>query len=72
MLLGRLRLPLSKAIEAYMKLSPGLSITPAKDDDDREFITEEFERLFLEILLDAGFGPDEPMLDNAGTTGTKT
>jgi hypothetical protein len=66
-LIGRLRLAPSKAIEAYMKLVAVIPNEPAKDDDERKKNTEEFKAAFMEVLEDAGFNRLTPMLDEKGT-----
>jgi hypothetical protein len=65
-LIGRLRLIPSKALEAYMKLTPALSVKPTKDEVERKGNTALFEKLFLEVLSDAGFAADTQMLDDNG------
>ena len=64
-LIGRLRLPPSKAIEAYMKLAAVMPNAPAKDDEQRKRNTEAFRMTFIEILKEAGLGPDTPMIDDS-------
>jgi len=64
-LIGRLRLPLSKAIEAYMKLAAVMPNAPAKDDEERKGNTEAFRKTFIDILKEAGLGPDTPMIDDS-------
>ena len=66
-LIGRLRLSPSKAIEAYMKLAVVMPKEPAKDEDERKENTEEFKAAFIEVLEDAGFDQDTPMLDEDET-----
>ena len=66
-LIGRLRLSPSKAIEAYMKLVVVMPNEPAKGEDERKKNTEEFKAAFIEVLEDAGFDQDAPMLDEDGT-----
>ena len=66
-LIGRLRLSPSKAIEAYMKLVVVMPNEPAKDEDERKKNSEEFKAAFIEVLEDAGFDQDTPMLDEDGT-----
>jgi hypothetical protein len=66
LLIGRLRLTPSKALEAYMKLMPALSVKPTNDDKERKRNTVLFEKLFLEVLSDAGFEAGSPMLDDNG------
>jgi hypothetical protein len=70
-LLGRLGLKSSEAIEAYRKLEPALSVGPAKDDEERKRNSETFETAFREVLSDAGFEADTPMI-TTDTTKTKT
>jgi hypothetical protein len=65
-LIGRLRLSPSKAIEAYMKLVWALPTEPAKDDEERKRNTEAFKVAFTEVLEEAGFEPNAPMLDDNG------
>jgi hypothetical protein len=64
-LIGRLRLSPSKAIEAYMKLAAVIPNAPAKDDEERRGNTEAFRNIFLGILQDAGFDADTPMIDDS-------
>ena len=66
-LIGRLRLSPSKAIEAYMKLVVVIPNEPAKDEDERKKDTEEFKAVFIEVFEDAGFDQHTPMLDEDGT-----
>jgi hypothetical protein len=66
-LIGRLRLSPSKAIEAYMKLVAVIPNEPANDDDGRKRNTEEFRAAFIEVLEDAGFDEHTPMVDEDGT-----
>ena len=61
-LLGRLGLKSSEAIEAYQKLEPALSVEPAKHDEERKRNSEAFETAFREVLSDAGFEADAPMI----------
>ena len=61
-LLGRLGLKSSEAIEAYQKLEPALSVGPAKDDEERKRNSEAFEAAFREVLSDAGLEADTPMI----------
>jgi hypothetical protein len=62
LLLGRLGLKSSEAIDAYIKLEPALSVGPAKDDEERRRNSEAFETAFREVLSDAGFEADTPMI----------
>jgi hypothetical protein len=66
-LIGRLRLSPSKAIEAYMKLVAVMPKEPAKDDEERKINTAKFKAAFVEVLEDAGFDQNTPMLDEDGT-----
>ena len=67
-LIGRLRLSPSKAIEAYMKLVVVMPNEPAKGEDERKKNTEEFKAAFIEVLEDAGFDQHTPILDEADGT----
>jgi hypothetical protein len=49
-----------------MKLMPTLSVMPAEHKKERKRNTAAFEKAFLEVLSDAGFTADSPMLDNNG------
>ena len=62
-LIGRLRLSPSKAIEAYTKLGVAIPNESAKNDDESKVNTEEFKRAFMEVLEDVGFDQNTPMLD---------
>jgi hypothetical protein len=66
-LIGRLRLSPSNAIEAYMKLVAEMPNEPAKNDEERKKNTEEFKAAFVEVLEGAGFDQQTPMLDEDGT-----
>ena len=50
-----------------MKLAVVMPNQPAKDEDERKKNTEEFKAAFIEVLEDAGFDQDTPMLDDKGT-----
>jgi hypothetical protein len=65
-LIGRLRLSPSQAIKAYTKLVRALPTEPAKDDNEKNRNTEVFKAAFTEVLKEAGFEPDTPMLDDNG------
>jgi hypothetical protein len=43
-----------------------LPTEPAKDDDEKKRNTEVFKSAFTEVLKEAGFEPNAPMLDNNG------
>ena len=62
-LIGRLRLSLSQAIEAYMKLEAVMPKEPAKDDQERSRNSAAFKTAFMEVLKEAGFEADTPMVD---------
>ena len=62
-LIGRLRLSPSQAIEAYMKLEAVMPTETAKDDQERRRNSAAFRTAFLEVLKEAGFEPDAPMVD---------
>jgi len=70
-LLGRLGLKSSEAIDAYRKLEPALSVGPAKDDEERKRNSEAFEAAFCEVLSDAGLEADTPMI-TTDTTKART
>ena len=70
-LLGRLGLKSSEAIEAYQKLEPALSVGPAKDDEERKRNSDAFEAAFREVLSDAGFEADTLMV-TTDTTKART
>jgi hypothetical protein len=62
-LLGRMCYTPSQAIAAYLKLELALSVQPTKDEDERRRNTEAFKTAFTEVLVEAGFTADTPMLD---------
>jgi hypothetical protein len=62
-LIGRLRLSSSQAIEAYVKLEAVMPPKPAKDDQERSRNSTAFRTAFLEVLKEAGFEADAPMVD---------
>jgi hypothetical protein len=63
-LIGRLRLSPSQAIEAYMILDAVMPKRPAKNDEESSQNSTAFETAFLEILNEAGFESDTPMVDD--------
>jgi hypothetical protein len=65
-LIGRLRLSPSKAIEAYVKLVAIIPNEPAKNDGERKRNTEEFKAAFMEVLEGIGFDEHTAMLDEDG------
>ena len=62
-LIGRLRLSPSQAIEAYVKLEAVMPTKPAKDDAERSRNSAAFRTAFVEVLKEAGFEADTPMVD---------
>jgi hypothetical protein len=62
-LIGRLRLSPSQAISAYKKLDAAIPTKPAKDGQERTRNTIVFAAAFLEVLREAGFEADAPMVD---------
>ena len=56
-----------KAIEAYMKLEPVLSVKPTQNNEERAKNTAEFKRVFLEVLSEANVKHDAPMLEDTET-----
>jgi len=63
-LIGRLSLSPSQAIKAYMKLDAVMPKKPAKDDEERSQNSTAFKTAFLEVLNEAGFESDTPMVDD--------
>jgi hypothetical protein len=64
-LIGRLRLTLSHAIEAYMKLEAVIPKKAAKDEKERKKNSMAFKAAFEEVLKEAGFKADTPMVDES-------
>jgi hypothetical protein len=64
-LIGRLHLSLSNAIDAYTRLVAVIPTQPVRDDEERKINSEAFRAVFLDVLKDAGFEPDSPMIDEA-------
>jgi hypothetical protein len=62
-LIGRLRLSPSQAIEAYVKLEAVMPKNPAKDEQERSQNSTAFKTAFVEVLKEAGFEADTPMVD---------
>ena len=62
-LIGRMRLSPSQAIEAYMKLEAVMPTKPAKDDEERTRNSTAFRTAFIEVLKEAGLEADAPMVD---------
>jgi len=46
-----------------MKLEAVMPTEPAKDDQERRRNSTAFRTAFLEVLKEAGFEPDAPMVD---------
>ena len=58
-----MRLSPSQAIEAYMKLEAVMPTEPGKDDAKRSRNSTAFRTAFVEVLKEAGFEADTPMVD---------
>ena len=65
-LIGRLRLSPSKAIEAYEKLAPVMPTQAAGNEEERRRNSEAFKAVFLEVLESVGFDQNTPMLEKDG------
>jgi hypothetical protein len=65
-LIGRLRLPPSKAIEAYERLALVMPTKAAMSDEERKRNTSAFKAVFIEVLESAGFDQTTPMMDKDG------
>jgi hypothetical protein len=65
-LIGRLRLSPSSAIEAYIRLVPIIPTQAARSDEERKGNSEAFKAVFIEVLEDAGFDKNTPMVDEDG------
>jgi hypothetical protein len=65
-LIGRLRLSPSRAIEGYIRLVPAIPTQAAKSEEERNRNTKSFKAAFVEVLEDAGFDQNTPMLDEDG------
>jgi len=65
-LIGRLRLSPSKAIEAYEKLAPVMPTQAAENEEERRRNSEAFKAVFLEVLESVGFDQNTPMLEKDG------
>ena len=64
-LIGRLRLSPSTAIEAYMKLEAALPHKSARDNQERTQNSMAFKMAFMEVLQAAGFEVNAPMVDES-------
>lgn len=53
----------SQAIEAYTRLLPYLPANSTDSDEERQRNTNAFAAAFTEILVEAGFSADTPLLD---------
>ena len=65
-LIGRLRLSPSKAIEAYEKLVPVMPTQATKSEEERKINTEAFKAVFVKVLEEAGFDENTPMQEKDG------
>jgi hypothetical protein len=65
-LIGRLRLSPSRAIEAYIRLARVIPTQVAKSEEEKKSNTETFKTVFIEVLKEAGFDQNTPMLDEDG------
>ena len=65
-LIGRLRLSASRAIEAYEKLVPVIPTRAAKSEEERNSNTEAFKAVFIEVLESVGFDQNTLMLEKDG------
>jgi hypothetical protein len=65
-LIGRLRLSPSRAIEAYLRLVPVIPTQAANSDEERKRNTEAFKVAFVQVLEGAGFDQNTPMLEEDG------
>jgi hypothetical protein len=65
-LVGRLRLSPSKAIEAYEKLLSVIPTRAAKSEAEKRTNTEAFKVVFIEVLQSVGFDQNTPMMEKDG------
>jgi hypothetical protein len=65
-LIGRLRMSTSKAIEAYQRLVSVIPTQAAKSEEEMKSNTEAFKAVFIEVLEEAGFDQNTAMLDKDG------
>ena len=65
-LIGRLRLSPSRAIESYLRLVPVIPTQAATSDEERQRNTEAFREVFIEVLEGCGFDQNTPMLEDNG------
>jgi hypothetical protein len=56
----------SKAIETYQKLVSVIPTQAAKSEEEMKSNTEAFKAVFIEVLEEAGFDQNTPMLDKEG------
>jgi hypothetical protein len=56
----------SKAIEAYQKLVSVIPTQAATSEEEMKANTEAFKAVFIEVLEEAGFDQNAPMLDKEG------
>jgi hypothetical protein len=48
-----------------MKFEAVMPNVPAKDDKERKSNNEAFKTTFIDVLKEAGFEPDTPMIDES-------
>ena len=60
--IGRLRMSTSKAIEAYQKLVSVIPAQAAKSEEEMKSNAEAFTVVFIEVLEEASFDQNAPML----------
>jgi hypothetical protein len=65
-LVGRLRLSPSRAIESYLRLVPVIPTQAATSDEERKSNTEAFKVVFIQVLESAGFDRNTLMLEKDG------
>ena len=64
--IGRLRMSTSKAIEAYQKLVSVIPTQAAKSEEEMKSNAEAFKAVFIDVLEEAGFDQNTAMLDKEG------
>jgi hypothetical protein len=63
-LVGRLRLSPSRAVEAYLRLVTAIPTRAAESDEGRRRNTEAFKAVLSEVLEASGFDQNMPMLED--------
>lgn len=58
-----MQMPLPEAIDVYSRLAVILAVRPAQDDKERKRNSDAFKEAFTQVLLDANFSAETPMLD---------